>query len=263
MSCDIHPSALVDPKAELGEDVKVGPFAVIEANVEIGDGCNIEPAAQILSHTRLGKNNSIGRAAIIGGDPQDLSFSKETVSYLAIGDNNTIREHATIHRGSDAESSTTIGNENYLMATSHVGHNSALGNNNVLANAVLIAGHVEIGDHTFLGGGAAFHQFIHIGTRCIVQGNARISKDIPPYAMVAGYNLLIGMNVVGLRRAGFSTKTRTQLKGMFRRLLQSRANLGEELAVYQDSEADLSPPESELLNFLQNGSGRGFCIARP
>ena len=200
-----HPTALIHQGAHIGTDVSIGPFAVIEDGVVIGDRCSIAAHAQILSGVIMGSDNHVDRAAILGGAPQSISFDTRIPSGVRIGDHNTFREHVTVHRSMHEAGQTSIGNANFLMATSHVGHDCTIGNRIVIANAALVAGHVDIDDHCFLGGGSAFHQFIRIGTYAMVQGNGSFSCDIPPFCTAFRENAVAGLNVVGLRRGGFDS----------------------------------------------------------
>lgn len=208
----IHPTALIDPAAVLGPGVFAGPFAIIEAGVEIGEGSRIEAHAQVLAGVKMGARNTVGRAAIIGGNPQSLQFDVRIPSGVRIGDDNTFREHVTIHRSTTEGGATILGSGNFLMAGSHLGHDVVMADHSVLANHVLVAGHVTIGSRCFLGGGAVFHQFIRIGDLAMVQGGSAFSRDIPPFCLGFLLNCVEGLNVVGLRRAGFDNAARLDVK---------------------------------------------------
>lgn len=207
-----HPTAIVSPTASIGENVSIGAFSIIEENVTIGNNTTIEPHVWITGKTVIGKNNFIGYGSVIGGLPQDHSFDPATDSGTVIGDNNTIRENVTVHRSTAAGKNTVIGNHNFLMVGTHLAHDVTMGDHNVIANNCMLAGHITMGNRTFMGGGAGFHQFIKIGDYAIAQGNAAISKDIPPYCMCHGQNQLAGLNVIGLRRSGFDAKERENIK---------------------------------------------------
>lgn len=215
-----HPTALIAPTARLAEDVEVGAYAIIEDHTELGPGCKVLPHAQILSGVIMGSHNTIDRGAIIGGNPQSLSFDPATPSGVRIGNHNTFREHVTVHRSTQAQGLTRVGDHNFLMAHSHLGHDSTLGDHNVIANAVLIAGHVTVGNRAFLGGSSVYHQFIRIGDLAMVQGNSALSADLPPYCIAHETNLLAGLNVIGLRRAGIDSPARLELKRLYRLLFQ-------------------------------------------
>jgi UDP-N-acetylglucosamine acyltransferase len=208
----LHPTALVSSDAKLAEDVTVGPFAVIEGPVVLEKGVTIGGHAWITGDVVIGENSHIGWGSIIGADPQDLSFDPATKSGVRIGVKNTLREYVTLHRGSKNGGFTTLGESNFLMTGVHLAHDVQMGRHNVIANNVLLAGHILIGDRVFLGGGAGFHQFIHIGDYAIAQGNAAISQDIPPYHLAHGQNQLAGLNVIGLRRGGFDQDVRAAIK---------------------------------------------------
>lgn len=257
----IHPTAIVDPKAELAEDVEIGPSAIIEAGATIGRRSRILAHAVIKSCVRMGADNEIGYGAVIGADPQDLSFKKETKSYVSLGEGNTIREYVTIHRGAVAESQTIVGDHNYLMVGVHLGHNVHLRNKIVITNNCLLAGYVEVQDRAVLGGGSVFHQFIKVGTLAMVRGGSRISKNIPPYLMAYESNLVSGLNAVGLRRAGMRGEARMEIKRAFRLIYRSGLNVTEALqAAHQQT---WSSEAMAFFNFIQQSSKRGICKATP
>src|SRR5438128_11227626 len=193
----IHPTASVDPTAKIGTNVAIGPYAVIGAKVVIGEGSTIESHAVIGPDVTIGAGNFIGHGAVIGAAPQDLSFSPERKTYVAIGNDNVIREHCTIHRGSAEGSVTKIGDKNFFMVGAHVGHNCEIGNNVVIANNCLLGGYVRVDDSAFVGGGCVFHQFMHVCRLAITQGGSAFSKDIPPFAIAAERTSAFGLNVVG------------------------------------------------------------------
>lgn len=213
--------AHVDPKAQLGENVTVEPFAFIAGDVVIGDGCWIGPGAVVLDGARMGKNCKIHTSAVIAGVPQDLKFRGE-YSTVEMGDNNTVRECATINRGTAARGKTVIGNNNLIMAYVHVGHDCVVGSNCVLVNRVSLAGEVEIGDWAILGGHTAVHQFCRIGAHAMLSGGSLVSKDVPPYVKAAHFPLAyVGANFIGLRRRGFTPEQIGNIQDMFRILFQS------------------------------------------
>ncbi len=256
----IHPTAIIDPLAKIDPSAEIGPYVIIEGPAQIAAGVKVLPHAQILADTRIGAGSVIGRAAIIGGEPQDLSFDPTTPSGVVIGENNVIREHVTIHRSTKAGQHTTIGNGNFIMATAHLAHDVKLGNRNVLANAALLGGHVQIGHHSFIGGGAVFHQFIRVGDYCIIQGNSGFGKDIPHYCCGQRINRMTGLNVIGLKRAGFSTADRAAIKGLFDFIFRSGRNLSQALAAADEREwpAQCQP----FLDFIKAPSKRGICPVR-
>lgn len=216
MPIQIDPKAMVSPKAELGEGVKVGPYAVIGENVKIGDNCVIDSFAQVLGYTEIGKGNRIFSYAVVGNIPQDLKYKGEE-SYLVIGDNNRVREFVTINPGTDKGAKTVIGNNNLIMAYSHVAHDCVIGDGNILANGSTLAGYVDIGDKVVIGGLVAIHQFCRVADYSIVGGCSKIVQDIPPYSMCDGHPACIcGLNLVGLRRAGFKSEVIRSLKKAFK-----------------------------------------------
>jgi UDP-N-acetylglucosamine acyltransferase len=256
----IHPSAIVDPGARLGEDVEIGPYVSIGAEVEIGARTIVQSHAVIEGTVRIGAENRIGPGAIIGGWPQDLSFKPGMPSSVEIGDRNVIREYATIHRGTAADSATRLGDDNFLMAGAHLGHNCLLGNRVIIANNCLLGGYVTVQDAAFLGGGCVFHQFMRVGRLAIAQGLSAFSKDIPPFCLAAERNLVFGLNVIGLRRAGFSAAERAEVKRAFRLLYESGLNVSQTLAEVRKGE--WSGPAQEFFEFVAQAKQRGICALR-
>lgn len=254
----IHPSAIIHPDAKIGNNVSIGAFTIIDADVSIGDNCTIDPHVWITGLTSLGEGNFIGFGSHIGGNPQDTSFDTATVSGVQIGNNNTIREHVTIHRSTSEGGFTTLGDNNMLMINSHLAHDVHVGSNNNLANSVLIAGHITIGSNCFLGGGAGFHQFINIGDYALCQGNAAISKDIPPYCMAHGQNSLAGLNVIGLRRAGFDAEQRKEVKKAYNLLFKSDLSMTEALA--ESEKSQWSEKASLLIQAAKSPSRKGILM---
>lgn len=255
----IHPQALVSPDAEIGEQVEIGPFAVVESGTVIGDRCVIEAAAQIRRGTRLGADCFVGSGALLGSDPQFRGFDRRTPSGVLIGNGNVMREYVTVHRSIHEGGSTRIGEENYLMAGAHVGHDSLVGHRNTLANNVLLAGHVQLGDQCFLGGGSGFHQFVRIGDLVMTQGNSGFSQDLPPYVVAADINVVIGINSIGLRRAGFSQEDRNLIRDAFRDVYLRPTPLAEVLRA-ADTREELSPALSRFYDFLRGNSKKGLCV---
>lgn len=255
---EIHPSAIVSERARLAEDVIVGPFSIIDAGVKIGPGCAIGAQVWITGNTVMGAQNHVGYGSIIGAAPQDTSFDSETDSNVIIGDNNSIREYVTIHRSASAGGSTTIGDSNFLMTGVHLAHDVQMGSQNNLANNVMLAGHIKMGDHTFLGGGAAFHQFLHIGDYAIVQGNAAVSRDVPPFCMAHGRNELAGLNVIGLRRGGFSAEERADIKRAYQLLFRSGGNIAEALG--EAEETSWTECAEKLLHAARHASRKGLMM---
>jgi len=226
----IHKLAEVHKNARIGQNVKIGPFCVIGPNVEIGDGTVLESHVQVTGFTTLGKNNHIFKGAVLGSAPQDLKY-KGDVSYLKIGDRNIIREFTTFNVGAASESETIVGSDNYFMAYSHVAHNCIVGNHNIFANMATLAGHVEVGDYAVIGGLVGVHQFVRIGSYSMVGGLSKIVQDVTPYMRVNGNPAKIhGLNIVGLKRHGFSEEEIRILKHAFKTIFMSSYNTKEALA---------------------------------
>lgn len=251
----IHSTAIVSPKAELGREVRVGPWAVIEADTVLGDRCEIRAHAVIAEGTRMGAGNQVGYGAVIGAEPQDLSWSGSP-SRVVLGEGNVIREQVTIHRGAKPESETRIGNGNYLMVGCHVGHNCIVGDRAILVNHVLLAGYVEVGDRAFLGGGSVFHQHVRIGELVMVRGGIRLGMDIPPFLMAVDENEVAGLNRVGLRRAGFSEEARRRLDAAYRVLYESGYNVTQALEKMEERWQE--EEVRRMIDFIR-ASRRGIC----
>jgi UDP-N-acetylglucosamine acyltransferase len=253
----IHSSAVVDPRAELGEDVEIGPLAIIEAGVRIGRGCTIRGHAQLVGRVTLGEGCEIGHGAILGADPQDLGFDRRIESGVTLGSHNVIREHVTIHRSTRDGGATTMGDRNLLMVGCHLGHDVEIGSSNILANGSMLGGHVHLGSGAFLGGGTGVHQFVRLGDRCMAQGHASISQDVPPFVLVADTNRICGLNVIGMRRAGFTAATRANVKEAFHRIYLAKLNLKEAL---ESTQSDHWVPEAlAFIDFFRVPSKRGVC----
>ncbi len=253
----IHPTAVVHPEARLGYDVEIGPYAVIEGAAVIGDRCVIRAHAVIGAHVVMGVENVIGYSSIIGGDPQDFAFRPQIRSEVRLGDRNRLHEYCTIHRGTAENSATVIGSDCFLMGGTHLAHNVRLGNHVITANNALLGGHVLVEDRVFIGGGCVFHQHIRIGRLAIIQGASAFSKDIPPFTMAAERNGVAGLNVIGLRRAGFSAEQRLEIKRAFHFLYRRGKNLSQALAEAQ--EQDWGPEAREFLDFAKAAKKKGLC----
>jgi UDP-N-acetylglucosamine acyltransferase len=218
---EIHPSAVVHPTANIGRDVVIGPFTIIEAGVTVGDGCILESHVVIKQGTTLGPHNHVFEGAVIGGLPQHLRMP-ERVGSVRIGANNTIREHATIHRALGEQAATVIGDSNLLMVGVHVAHDCRVGSHTVFANNSMLAGHVSVDDRAYISGSVAVHQFCRIGGFAMVGGLARVVKDVPPFVTIDGNSgYVVGLNTVGLRRNGFSNDDIAEVKAAYRVLYRS------------------------------------------
>src|SRR6266540_2031787 len=220
----IHPSAVIDPKAEIASDVEIGPYVVIEGMVKIKGGTRVMAHAYLTGWTEIGNGNEIHPGAILGDAPQDTAYKGEQ-TYLRIGDQNIFREYVQVHRGTVAGSSTVIGNSNFLMATAHVGHNCRLGSNVILANGALLGGYVEVGDNVFISGNCVVHQFVRIGAYALMRGLSGTSRDVPPFAIIDWQHTVRGVNVVGLKRAGFDDQRIREIREAFGVLFRKGRNL--------------------------------------
>src|ERR1043166_249427 len=256
-SSKIHPTAIVDQTAKIGADVTIGPYALIGAHAVIGARSAIASHVVIETGVTLGTDNVVDHAAIIGTAPQDISFSAERKTRVEIGNENVIREHCTIHRGSAEGSVTKIGNKNFLMVGVHVGHNCEIGNNVIIANNCLLGGHVRVDDGAFLGGGCVFHQHMHVGRLVIAQGGSGFGKDIPPFVIAAERNYVFGLNLVGLRRAGVSAKDRDEIKAAFKLLYTSGLNISQ--ALDKAAAMKFGKAAQEFFEFVANAKKRGIC----
>jgi UDP-N-acetylglucosamine acyltransferase len=255
-SARIAPTARIDAGATIGAQCVIGEYCVIEADTVIGPHCILEPYVYVKRWTTLGERTEISAGTVLGTDPLDKNFSGER-SYLRIGNGNRIREHYTISRGTQPESVTEIGDENYIMTSGHIAHNSRIGNHTVIASCALIAGHVEIEDQAFISGGVVVHQFSRIGRLAMIGGNTRVNLDVPPFFMYSEFHVApVGLNLVGLRRAGFSTAEIGSLKQAYRILYRSKLKLEDALArIESEIESDSA---SHLVRFVR-ASRRGIC----
>jgi UDP-N-acetylglucosamine acyltransferase len=257
MSIEIHPKAIVSPKAHLDENVKIGPYAVVGDEVKIGSSTVVESFAHIVGHTEIGKNCRIFSYAVIGNPPQDLKYKGET-TYLFIGDNNVIREFVTINPGTEEGSKTIIGNNNLIMAYSHIAHNCKIGNDNILANAATLAGYVQIEDKVVIGGLVAIHQFCRLGSFSIVGGCSKVVQDVPPFSLCDGHPAKVyNINLVGLRRAGFSRDRIEILKKAFKIIFFENHTFSKAKEIIVQNLKNTS--EIEYLLAFISSSKRGTC----
>ena len=251
----IHPTAIINPGAEISGDVEVGPYVIIEDNVKIGPRVKIWANAYICRFTEIGEDSEIHMGAVIGHLPQDISFKKKR-SQLIIGKRNIIREYATIHRGTQEGSATVIGDDNFIMGFAHIGHNCKLGNNIVIVNASALSGHVEVEDRAFISGYVAIHQFVRIGAISMIAGQARVTRDVPPYMLLKGDTTIYSPNAVGLRRAGFSQEVRNNIKKAYKILYRSGLTISQ--AIEKMENAQLGEEVQHLVDFLKKDSKRGI-----
>jgi UDP-N-acetylglucosamine acyltransferase len=256
----IHPTAVVDAGAKLGERVSIGPFCTVGAEVELGDDVQLLSHVALAGRTRIGANTRIFPFASIGHAPQDLKYKGEP-SRLEIGARNIIREHVTINPGTEGGGMLTqIGDDCLLMIASHIAHDCRIGDHAIIVNNVLLGGHVEIGAYAVVGGGAAVHQFVRIGQHAMVGGMSGVEADVIPYGMVMGNRAhLAGLNLVGLKRRGFDREEIHQLRAAYRLLFGQEGTLQDRLSEVEK----LYPNNSilaEVLKFLRQDSSRGLCI---
>ncbi|MBV9499934.1 MAG: acyl-ACP--UDP-N-acetylglucosamine O-acyltransferase [Acidobacteriaceae bacterium] len=252
----IAPTASVDPAALIGPGTKIGEFCVVESEVVIGARCVLEPYVYVKRWTHLGDENEISAATVLGTDPLDKSFTGER-SYLCIGNRNKIREHYTISRGTRPESETRIGNGNFIMTAGHIAHNCVIGDDVVITTGALVAGYCTIEDQVFLSGGVLIHQFSKIGRLAMVSGNTRVTSDLPPFFTYSGFEVQPrGLNLVGLKRAGFSSDEISKLKTAYRLLYRSGLKLEQALARI---ETEIPSVETrQIIDFIRS-SKRGIC----
>ena len=253
----ISPLAHIHPGAKLGENCTVEPFVYIEDNVVIGDNCHIMAHSSVLSGTRMGNNNKVFHGAVVGGIPQDLKFVGEDTT-LEIGDNNLIRENVTLNRGTASKGKTVIGSNNLFMENCHIGHDSVVGSGCIIGNSTKIAGEVVISDFAILSACVLVHQFTHIGSYVMIQGGSRINKDIPPYIIVgrepAKY---CGLNIVGLRRRGFSNETITGIRNAYRNIYESGTIVSKAVETIKET-TSMIPEVEYIVNFIEKVSERGI-----
>lgn len=257
---DIHPLAWVDPTAEIGADVKIGPFCSVGAGVQLGRGCVLESHVTIISGTTAGEDNKFHQGAIIGGDPQDTKYHGEP-TYLKIGDRNTFREYVTVHRATGEGLYTTIGSDNYLMAFVHLGHNVTLHDKITIANGVGVSGHVLIEEMVTIGGMTGVHQFVRVGRMAMLAGMSRINRDAPPFMITGGMDQeVFDINAVGLRRSGITQSGRTALHKACKLLFKSQLATQSAMEIVE-REVEQTPEVLELIAFVEHTrlgkNGRG------
>jgi len=253
---NIHPTAIIHKNAHLSHDIKVGPYTIINDGVKIDQGTEIGSHVLIDSGTIIGRDCKIHHGAVLGTLPQDLKFGGEK-TLLTIGDNTTIREYATLNRGTKYREKTVIGKNCFIMIYAHVAHDCLLGDHVILANSANLGGHVEVGDYVIIGGVVPVHQFVKIGIHSIVGGGFRVQKDVCPYALVGGYPLkMMGLNIIGLKRRGFPEKTIEILKQVFKLLFRSKLNTSQAVEKIK-TEVEIIPEVQTILDFIAK-SQRGI-----
>lgn len=261
MSITIHPTAIVSPKAHIADGVSIHPYAIIEDDVTIGEGTFIDAHVLIANGARIGKNCKIHKGAVVSTPPQDLSYNNEPTTF-ELGDNSTIREFCTLNRGTKKQHfKSSVGSNCLLMAYTHVAHDCIIGNNVIIANSVQMAGHVTIDDYAIIGGLTAIHQFVNIGPYTMVGGHFRIPKDIPPYIMAGGWPVTFErLNIIGLRRRGFSPEAIDAINTAYRILYLSKLNVSQGIQKIKDS-MEIIPEIQRIIDFVAK-SKRGIITAR-
>lgn len=257
LSARVHPTAILAPEADIGEDVQVGPFVILEGEVRVGPGCVLRPGAHLIGPLTMGCQNTVFGGAVLGEQPQHLHYAGEPTR-LVIGDHNVIREHVTIHRGTSHSWETRIGSHNFLMAHCHVAHDCRVGDHCIIANGALLAGHCVLENNVYLSGNCALHQFVRVGRLALLSGVSASTKDIPPFIIQQRMNCVVGVNVVGMRRAGISSASIDAVRRAFHILYRSHMLLPASLA---HIERDLGqvPEVAEMLAFIRSSS-RGIIL---
>lgn len=258
----IHPTAIIEPGAKLGEGVQIGPFCIVGPHVELGDGVRLKSHVVVAGHTSIGPRCEIFPFASIGHAPQDLKYRDEP-STLTIGAECIIREGVTMNPGTGhGTMKTTVGDRCFFLANAHVAHDCRVGNNVVMANNVMLAGHCKIGDYAILSGGAGVHQFVRVGPHAFVGGMSGVENDVIPYGMVLGNRAyLAGLNIIGLRRRAFSRDQIHDLRRAYRLLFANEGTLAERVEDVADEFAD-HPTVHEILDFIREGGDRAICTPR-
>jgi UDP-N-acetylglucosamine acyltransferase len=255
----IHPTAVISPQAELAADVQVGPYVVIEGAVRIGPGCILRPQVHLVGPLTLGRGNQVFTGAVLGERPQHLKYQDEPTS-LEIGDDNVFREHVTVHRGTKHSWTTRIGHRNYFMAHCHIAHDCQVGNQCILANGALLAGHCVIEDNAYLSGNCAIHQFCRVGRLALLSGCSVATMDLPPFVVNQGINCAVGVNIVGMRRAGMPTTQINAVRRAFHILFREGQPMSASLAQVEQ-ELGTDPAVAHLITFIRSTS-RGISSMR-
>jgi UDP-N-acetylglucosamine acyltransferase len=258
MSAHIHPTAIVDRKAEVASDAQIGPFAIVGPGCVVGPGSVVEARATLQENVRLGSHVTVGVSSVLGGKPQDLKFRGE-VTYVEVGDNTTIREFVTINRGTSQSFKTTVGAGCFIMSYSHLAHDCHVGEGVIMSNATQLAGHVTVEDFVIISGVCAVHQFVKIGRHAFIGGMSRVQKDVPPFVKAVGSPIkLYGLNTIGLQRRGFSEDVVSELKRAYRLFFRSELNVSQAL---ERAATELKPyGEVKTLIAFVEASGRGVTV---
>jgi len=258
MTNNIHPTAIVSNKAKIGSNVKIGPFSIIEANTVIGDNTEIHSNVLISENTTIGSDCFIFHGAVIGNLPQDLKFDPDLFTETRIGNRTTIREYATIHRGTDATKLTSVGDDCLIMAYSHVAHDCHLGNRVIMANTTQLGGHVTVEDWVIFGGGTIVHQFTVVGCHSMLQGGSRIGRDIPPYTLIGKDPAQVeGLNRIGLKRRGFTDETIRMISAFYETVLHSGLNNSDGIKKYLEDNPEPIEEIKHCIKFIKK-SQRGI-----
>jgi UDP-N-acetylglucosamine acyltransferase len=254
----IHGTALVDPGAQLGQDVSIGPFSIVGPGVVIGDQCQIAAHVVIERNTRLGKAVRVGYGTVLGADPQDLKYQGEE-TWVEVGDGTIIREYCTLNRGTPATGRTRVGERCFIMTYVHIAHDCVIGNDVILANAIQMAGHVTVDDRAIISGLVPIHQFVRVGTFAFVGGGSRVNQDVPPFTKAVGNPVhLYGLNSVGLQRAGFSAEVKLALKKAYRLVFNSHLTVSQGIARARTEISAVAEVET-FLRFIE-ASQRGVMV---
>lgn len=252
-----HLTAIISPKAKIADDVQLGAYTIVEEDVSIAQGCVIGPHVHIHANTDIGRACKIHTGVVLGDEPQDLAY-KGANTFVKIGENNILREYVTVHRGTDEGTTTTIGDNNYLMAFAHVAHNCNIANNVIICNNAMLAGHVTVEERAFISACCLIHQFVRIGRLSLMAGGVRINRDLPPFMTASEDNAVTSYNIVGLRRSGLAPKARAEIKEAFRIIYRSGHNLTN--ALQQIEANDPGQDVKHLLEFIRS-SKRGICAS--
>jgi len=258
-SARIHPSAVLSTEADLADDVEVGPFVVIEGSVRVGPGCVLRPYVHLIGPLTMGRGNKVYSGAVLGERPQHTRYNNEPTS-VEIGDENVFRENVTVHRGTTQSWKTVIGSRNFLMAGAHVAHDCRVGNGCILANGALMGGHCVIDDGVFLSGNAALHQFVHVGRLGLLSGCSGTTKDIPPFIIQQNINTVVGVNVVGMRRAGMSGAEIDAVRRAYHIIFRDGLALPNALALVEKELGSVGAAR-EMIDFIR-ASKRGINAVR-
>lgn len=260
----IHPTAVIDPTAQIGENVSIGAYTVVGPNCAVGDGTILGPHVVLEEFTLIGRECQVRAGAVLGGPPQDHKFKGER-SYVRIGDRNLIREFVTMHRATGEEQATSVGDDNMIMAYVHVGHNCAIGNHTMISSYAGLSGHILVGDHVVMGGMVGVHQFVRVGKLAMLGGYSKVVQDVPPFCLADGRPAdVLDLNVRGLRRAGVKPGARAKLKHAYKLLYRSNMNLSQALEAIEE---EIEPEEelTYLVDFMKSISGgsNGRGMDRP